>query len=80
MQARDKEKKELCAGAGITLLDVPYWWDGSHGSLAATIHKARPDIPIPQRFLVGAAPISATKGTAGGEKRTRNKKKLTVHY
>ena len=26
-QARDAEKKEKCLQAGITVIEVPYWWD-----------------------------------------------------
>jgi hypothetical protein len=40
----DKEKKEACAEAGITLIDVPYWWDGQIPSLQATILQHRPDV------------------------------------
>lgn len=38
---RDRQKREHCEKAGITLVEVPYWWDGSVESLAATIHKHR---------------------------------------
>ncbi len=29
---------------GITLIDIPYWWNYSLEDLSATIHKYRPDI------------------------------------
>ena len=29
---------------GITLIEVPYWWDKKADSLAATIYRARPDV------------------------------------
>ncbi len=29
---------------GITLLTIPYTWDGTIGSLASFIHKKRPDV------------------------------------
>ena len=29
---------------GITLIEVPYWWDGRKESLASTIHQVRSDI------------------------------------
>lgn len=41
-QERDKEKLELCAKNGITLIRVPFWWDLSTASLMATIHRVRP--------------------------------------
>lgn len=31
---------------GVTLIQVPYWWDKSVASLAATILKYRPDIEL----------------------------------
>lgn len=52
---RDVEKKKLCANEGISLIDVPYWWDGNIDTLAASIHKYRPDL-IPQP--PAAEPIS----------------------
>lgn len=68
-QQRDQEKIDACklvplspkyltvAKHGITLVVVPYWWDGTKESLAATIHKAKPQIiQIP----LGALPISET--------------------
>lgn len=45
---RDEEKRNACENANITLIEVPYWWDFSKSSLAATILKKRPDIPIYQ--------------------------------
>ena len=39
---------------GITLIEVPYWWDRRRESLAATIHKVAPElVPNPP----GAEPI-----------------------
>jgi hypothetical protein len=29
---------------GITLIEIPYWWDCKIESLAATIHKYKPDL------------------------------------
>lgn len=46
-QARDLEKQHLCQSRGITLLTIPYWWDGSINSLSNTIHKSRPDLVLP---------------------------------
>jgi hypothetical protein len=40
LMQRDKEKKEKCQQNGITLIEIPYWWDQKISSLAATIqHK-----------------------------------------
>jgi hypothetical protein len=41
---RDKAKKELCEREGITLINIPYWWDKASESLAATIFELRPDL------------------------------------
>jgi hypothetical protein len=30
--------------AGLTIIQVPYWWDKTVESISATIHKYRPDI------------------------------------
>lgn len=51
---RDNEKKMICKQHNITLIQVPYWWDGTTHSLAATIHQRRSDIcSVPP----GATPI-----------------------
>lgn len=38
-QQKDHEKKSACHKAGITLVEVPFWWDHSRESLIATIHQ-----------------------------------------
>ena len=43
-QQRDKQKEISCKENSITLIRIPYWWDQSRDSLAATIHKYRPDL------------------------------------
>ncbi len=40
---------------GITLIVVPFWWNGSTESLAHAIHMARPDIPVSPVLLTGDA-------------------------
>jgi hypothetical protein len=57
-QRRDMEKKTSCEENGITIIEVPYWWDGNKESLLPTIHKYRPDLisdpgngnPIPTEY------------------------------
>jgi len=56
VQKRDEAKKALCADMGITLIEVPFWWDRSIATVAATIHKYRPDI-IPEP-PAGSRPVS----------------------
>ena len=36
-QMRDAEKKIKCAEAGITLIEVPYWWDKAAGDFVTTL-------------------------------------------
>lgn len=43
-QTRDREKREACQQHHITLVLVPYWWNGESLSLAATIAQHRPDV------------------------------------
>jgi hypothetical protein len=52
-QKRDSEKIEACEKKNITLIVVPYWWDETAGSLAATIREQRPDllVNIPQKRI-----------------------------
>ena len=53
-QQKDSEKKEVCNYSGITLIEIPYWWDFMKGSLAATIQEHRPDLisSIPYHRLI----------------------------
>jgi hypothetical protein len=52
---RNAEKRTICMDKGITIIEIPYWWDKKKESLVATIHQHRPDlikdpgigIPIP---------------------------------
>jgi len=43
-QKTDEEKKILCQNHGITLIEIPFWWDRKKESLIATINKHRPDV------------------------------------
>jgi len=49
MQDRDNWKKAKCAGIGISLIDIPHWWENDASSLAATVFSIRPDIPLVKR-------------------------------
>jgi len=41
---RDAAKDALCDAHGITLIQVPYWWNKKRGALLASILGRRPDI------------------------------------
>lgn len=41
---KDQQKKDFCKIHGITVIEVPYWWNHSIQSLLSSIHKVRPDI------------------------------------
>lgn len=69
MLVRDKQKAEACARAGISLIQIPYWWDEREETLAACIHHIRPDIMPDSRGgrLIPTKPPSK-----------KNKKKISV--
>jgi hypothetical protein len=50
---RDEEKGIACQEAGITLIQVPYWWNFKKNSLMATIYQVRED-------LISHLPINST--------------------
>ena len=41
---RQRKKNNHVKKNGITLIEVPYWWDFKKASLMATIHQYRPDL------------------------------------
>jgi hypothetical protein len=46
-QQRDRVKMDFAKRMGITLIPIPFWWDRSAGSLAATILNYRLDLIDP---------------------------------
>lgn len=61
---KDEEKRKVCEKAGITLIEIPYWWDLDVDSLRATIHQHRPDIfgdPGPGRLIPLTDPDQSTR-------------------
>lgn len=47
---KDREKKKACQKYGITLVEVPFWWDGTKESLLATVFRFRADIVDPSQI------------------------------
>eukprot|EP01114_Cavostelium_apophysatum_P004981 TRINITY_DN1548_c0_g2_i2.p1 TRINITY_DN1548_c0_g2~~TRINITY_DN1548_c0_g2_i2.p1 ORF type:complete len:367 (+),score=55.49 TRINITY_DN1548_c0_g2_i2:108-1208(+) len=43
-RTRDEQKRALSAKNGITLIEVPYWWNRKLGSLRQTILSVRPEL------------------------------------
>jgi hypothetical protein len=46
-QLSDQLKKQYAIEEGVTLIPIPFWWDKSPASLAATIKSYRPDVHVP---------------------------------
>jgi len=36
---RDNERREACKSAGITCIEVPYWWHRDQETILAVLHK-----------------------------------------
>lgn len=43
---RDQEKREALTAGKITLIEIPYTWNGSKEALLLTIHEHRPDLNV----------------------------------
>jgi hypothetical protein len=43
-QKNDKHKVAVSADMGITVIQIPFWWDKSPQSLISTIKMQRPDL------------------------------------
>jgi len=56
-QANDECKRELCLRAGVTLIEVGYWWDLEKSTIAATLQEHRPDIQV----RIGGCRFALTK-------------------
>jgi hypothetical protein len=56
-QKADQTKRKFASQLGVTLISVPFWWDMSSNSIAATVQYFRPDIKL-QEFAKDVPPIS----------------------
>jgi hypothetical protein len=70
----DLAKAQICKENGISLIEVPFWWDRRQESLAATIHSQRPDL-FPNDFPVGK-PIPLVEPTTQIKERTDAESKV----
>ena len=41
---RDEEKRKICLENGITLIEIPYWWNWKESTLIGTIREKRVDL------------------------------------
>lgn len=41
---RDADKKAACERMGITLIEIPYWWDRKKESLVGTLYQKVPNL------------------------------------
>jgi hypothetical protein len=65
-QFKDNQKRAACSRAGITLIEIPYWWDKTKQSLAATIQQQRPDLGLqidPLWMPIPTQPLSLKEET-----------------
>lgn len=46
---RDQSKRQACNSLGISLIEVPFWWDWNNESLAATVRAVRPELLTEKR-------------------------------
>jgi hypothetical protein len=78
-KSRDIEKSRICTEAGLTLIEVPFWWDGSHDTLAGTILHRRPDLSnlIAHQYVRQGASIPQSAAAAfDSSARKRRRKKI----
>jgi hypothetical protein len=71
-QQNDRLKKLVSQANGITLIEIPFWWDRTRDSLISTIHFYRPDIQLP--------PSSAPRIQSEMPSNLANKKSLQDQY
>jgi hypothetical protein len=62
---QEENNKITFRNQGITLIEIPYWWDFKKESLIATIHQVRPDL-IPQKGIGKAIPFEPPNGLPKG--------------
>ncbi len=74
---QDEEKVEICRADNITLVIIPYWWDGKRESLIATIRDQRPDLLLSS--TTSGAPTVSTIPVHNTNNHTTSKSDLRAH-
>ena len=75
-QEKDLTKSEFCKEKGITLIEIPYWWDRQFESLYATVYNKRPDL---FSTLPTEKPIPLTPPTPRSKLRNKSKKTMCLY-
>lgn len=55
-ESRDEQKRLACSMAGITLIEIPFWWENDFNSVAATLRQKRPEL-VPFDLPANAIPL-----------------------
>jgi hypothetical protein len=58
---RDTQKKLGCLIQGVTLIEIPFWWDGKEQSLISTIQLYRPELFQNKKLELGFSVITSPK-------------------
>jgi len=81
---RDEEKRRLCEANGIRLVTVPFWWDKTAESLAATLHDQLPSLlqsyPGNEELIrkIESGAVVAIPAEMPGEIRMKNEQKAAT--
>lgn len=67
----------MCKEVGITLIEIPYWWDKKLPSLCATIYNSRPDI---LKTKPTAIPIPSVIPTRKSSVNNNSNNKISISY
>eukprot|EP01114_Cavostelium_apophysatum_P005470 TRINITY_DN1649_c1_g4_i2.p1 TRINITY_DN1649_c1_g4~~TRINITY_DN1649_c1_g4_i2.p1 ORF type:complete len:470 (+),score=99.43 TRINITY_DN1649_c1_g4_i2:214-1623(+) len=68
-QRNKEEKRSMCRQHDITMIEIPYWWNGTKEQLLATIKKYRPELVI---FTGDAEPVPSERPKMKPGNRAKN--------
>jgi len=69
---KDQEKISVCNQHGITLIEIPFWWDERKKSLIGTIVRHRPDLCSMELGMIPEATIHSIPENAPSSILSRN--------